>query len=73
MMTLADAKQGEIVTVTKVNGDGTIKQRLLDMGIMKGSVIKIERYAPLKDPIQISVKGYSLAIRVSEGKMIEVA
>lgn len=72
-MTLADTKQGVTVTVTKVNGTGTIKQRLLDMGIMKGATIKVERYAPLKDPIQVTVKGYSLAIRIAEGKMIEVA
>jgi len=70
--TLADLKEGETATVSRVKGESAIKQRLMDMGIMRGSEIMIERYAPLKDPIHIRVKGYSLAIRVAEGKMIEV-
>ncbi len=71
-MTLADIAEGSLVRIIKVHGSGAIKQRLLDMGVSRGVEIKIERYAPLKDPIQITVKGYSLALRVTEGKMIEV-
>ncbi|MFA7230338.1 MAG: FeoA family protein [Victivallaceae bacterium] len=72
MKTLADAVAGETVKIVRISGFSAIKQRLLDMGITRGMEVKVERYAPLRDPIQITVKGYSLALRVSEGKMIEV-
>ncbi len=71
-MNLSNAKEGETVVITKINATGIIKQRLLDMGMTKGSEVRIERYAPLQDPIHLSVKGYSLAIRVSEAENIIV-
>jgi Fe2+ transport system protein FeoA len=55
-----------------MNADSAIKQRMLDMGITPNTELRVERYAPLRDPIQIRLKGYSLALRVSEGKLIEV-
>ncbi len=70
--TLADIKEGESVKVVRIQGNSAIKQRLLDMGITRDTEIAVERYAPLKDPLHITVKGYSLAIRVAEAKMIEV-
>lgn len=70
--TLTDLKEGESAVVSRVAGSSAIKQRLMDMGIMRGTEVRIERYAPLKDPIHIRVKGYSLAIRVAEGELIEV-
>ncbi len=70
-MTLAESMEGQTVRTLRVKGSGAIKQRLLDMGISRGAELKVERYAPLKDPIQITVKGYSLALRVAEGRMIE--
>lgn len=72
-MTLADLKTGDIAQIIKINGSGPIKQRMLDMGINAGSELRVERYAPLFDPIQIRIRGYSLALRVAEGEMIEVA
>ena len=69
---LSEAKEGEVVTVSKITGSSAIKQRLMDMGIVRGSEIRIVRYAPLNDPMHIIVKGYSLAIRVSEANMIEI-
>lgn len=71
-MTLAEVSEGQKVKVVKVCGARAIRQRLLDMGLMSGTVISVERYAPLLDPIHIKVKGTSLALRVSEGKMITV-
>lgn len=72
-MTLADAKEGETVRIIRVKAGSAIRQRMFDMGIMSGVEVKVERYAPLRDPIQIKLKGYDLALRVSEGRMIEVA
>lgn len=71
-MTLAEAKENQCVKIIRINGTGAIRQRLLDMGITRGTTLRVDRYAPLKDPIQINVKGYALALRVSEGEMIEV-
>lgn len=71
-MTLADALEGNDVKVLKVSGNKNIKQRMLDMGITRGSEIHIERYAPLNDPIHIKIRGYSLALRVAEGQKIDV-
>ncbi len=71
-MTLADVREGETVKVIRVKAKSAIRQRMMDMGIMSGVELKIERYAPLRDPIQIKVKGYDLALRVSEGNLIEV-
>lgn len=70
--TLADMEAGGKARIVKVGGAGAIKRRLLDMGIGRGEILKVERYAPLRDPIQINIKGYSLALRVSEGRMIIV-
>lgn len=70
--TLADMGEGDKARIIKVGGAGAIKRRLLDMGIGRGETLKVERYAPLKDPIQINIKGYSLALRVSEGRLIIV-
>ena len=71
-MNLADIKEGNEAIVIRIKGNSAIKQRLMDMGITRRAKIKVERYAPLYDPIAIKIKGYSLALRVEEGKMIEV-
>ena len=70
-MTLAESKEGQTVFVKKVKGTGASKRRLMDMGISKGTELKVERFAPLLDPVQIKLKGYSLALRRSECAFIE--
>ncbi|MGL4853625.1 MAG: FeoA family protein, partial [Lentisphaeria bacterium] len=72
IMNLSDSLSGDIVRVVKVVGAGALKQRLLDMGFTLGSEIKVERSAPLFDPIHIKIKGYSLAIRKSEAEKVVV-
>ncbi len=69
---LSEMLEGEIATITKIGGNGAIRQRLLDMGITRGSPIRVERRAPLGDPIEVTVKGYYLAIRDREARQIEV-
>ncbi len=71
-MNLADMKEGNEAKIIRVAGDGAIRQRLLDMGVTRGTTVRVERYAPLMDPMHINVKGYSLALRVSEARLIEV-
>ncbi len=70
--TLAEAREGDRVRVMRLGGHGAIRQRLMDMGILRGVELAVERYAPLRDPLQITVKGYSLALRVDDARDIEI-
>jgi len=71
-MTLGEAKVGSTVVVTKIEGDGAYKRRIMDMGITKGSEIYIRKVAPLGDPVEITVRGYELSIRKADAEIIEV-
>lgn len=72
MKTLKDAKIGETVKVVKLNGQGAVKRRIMDMGITKHVEIYIRKVAPLGDPIEITVRGYELSLRKADAEMIEV-
>lgn len=72
-MTLKDVKCGQTVTVQKLNGEGALKRRIMDMGITKGVQIFVRKVAPLGDPIEITVRNYELSIRKVEAEKIEVA
>lgn len=72
MRTLRDVNIGETVTVAKVSGEGAIRRRILDMGIVKGTTITVQKVAPLGDPIEITVRGYELSLRKSEAENITV-
>ncbi|MCR5263025.1 MAG: ferrous iron transport protein A [Clostridiales bacterium] len=69
---LRDVRIGETVTVAKLHGEGPVKRRIMDMGITKGVEIYVRKVAPLGDPIEITVRGYELSVRKSDGEMIEV-
>ncbi len=73
MRTLKEAAVGETVTVAKLGGQGALKRRIMDMGITKGAEIIIRKVAPLGDPIEINLRGYSLSIRKSEAELIILA
>lgn len=70
-MTLKEARIGQIVKVKKLNGEGAVKRRIMDMGITKGTEVFIRKVAPLGDPIEITVRGYELSLRKSDAEMIE--
>ncbi|MCD7876264.1 MAG: ferrous iron transport protein A [Cloacibacillus porcorum] len=72
MKTLKETRAGESVNVVKVHGTGALRRRLLDMGITKGSRIDVLKMAPLGDPIEVTIRGYELSLRKSEGEMVEV-
>ncbi len=63
---LRHASVGETVTVIKINGQGALRKRLMEMGITRGAKICIRKIAPLGDPIQITVRGYELSLRKDE-------
>lgn len=72
MKTLKSAKCGETVKVVKLDGEGAVKRRIMDMGITKGVEIYVRKVAPLGDPIEVTVRGYELSLRKSDAEMIEV-
>ena len=71
-MTLKEVAVGQTVKVAKLNGEGPVMRRIMDMGITKGTDVFVRKLAPLGDPVEISVRGYELSIRKSDAEMIEV-
>ena len=71
-MLLSELKEGQTATVMRVGGNGALRRRILEMGIVKGSEVYIEKYAPLKDPVELIVKGYHVTLRVKEAAQITV-
>lgn len=72
MKTLADIPVGGDCVVKKLNGEGAVKRRIMDMGITKGVDVYVRKLAPLGDPIEITVRGYELSIRKADAEQIEV-
>lgn len=72
MSTLKEVKCGEKVKVIKIQGDGPVRRRIMDMGITKGSEIFVRKVAPLGDPIEVQVRGYELSLRKADAEMILV-
>ncbi|MBC8248466.1 MAG: ferrous iron transport protein A [Anaerolineales bacterium] len=70
--TLNQLKPGERATIVKVGGQGPVRRRILDMGVVKGAEIKVVRVAPLGDPVEFLIKGYNLSLRKSEAQQIQV-
>ena len=72
MKTLKDARVGETVTVSRLNGAGPVKRRIMDMGITKGVQVYVRKVAPLGDPMELNLRGYELSVRKADAEMIEV-
>ena len=70
--TLRDAKVGESVRVLKLNGEGAVKRRIMDMGVTKDVEIFVRKVAPLGDPVEVTVRGYELSLRKADAQIIEV-
>ena len=69
---LNELKRGEKGKIIKIGGKGSVHRRLLDMGLVSGSEVEMQRVAPLGDPIEIKVKGYNLSLRKEEAASIQV-
>ena len=72
MQTLKDIKIGQTVKVVKLEGEGAIKRRIMDMGITKGTQITLRKLAPLGDPMELTVRGYELSLRKEDAQRILV-
>ena len=71
-MTLKEVPVGSKATIARLAGEGAIKRRIMDMGLTKGTEVEVVRVAPIGDPIELSVRGYSLSIRKDEAATVEV-
>lgn len=72
MKTLRDIKVGETAKVLKINGEGKVKRRIMDMGITKGTEIFVRKVAPLGDPVEVTVRGYELSLRKDDADILEM-
>jgi len=69
---LHELKPGQKALIVRINGSSALRRRFVEMGIVKGETILIERNAPLGDPVEYLIKGYHLALRKEEAAQIEV-
>ena len=72
MKTLKEVSNGNTVKVLKLNGEGAVKRRIMDMGITKGVEVFVRKVAPLGDPVEVPVRGYELSLRKADAELILV-
>ncbi|MEZ3478800.1 MAG: ferrous iron transport protein A [Lachnospiraceae bacterium] len=72
MKTLREVPCGQTVTVSKLNGEGPVRRRIMDMGITKGTEVFVRKVAPLGDPVEVTVRGYELSLRKADTERIVV-
>jgi Fe2+ transport system protein FeoA len=71
-MFLSQMKEGQRAIIDRIGGNGVLRRRILEMGMVKGTEVYIEKYAPLKDPLELIIKGYHVSLRVKEAAQITV-
>ena len=71
-MTLDLLPIGQDAVIQTVGGEGALRYRLLDMGLIPKTVIRVEKVAPLGDPIELRVRGYALSLRKEDARKITV-
>lgn len=71
-MNLSELKEGQTATVCRIGGAGPFRRRLLEMGFLRGTEVYVEKYAPLKDPIELILKGYHISLGVDDAARVEV-
>ena len=71
-MLLSEIKAGQSAMIDRIGGSGALRRRILEMGILKGVRVYVEKYAPLKDPLELVVKGNHISLRVEEAALISV-
>ena len=72
MLTLKDMREGQEAVIARVGGKGALRRRLLEMGLRSGVRIRIEKYAPLRDPLELVIDAMHVSLRVEEAAQIEV-
>ena len=69
-MTIAELKTGQSGIISAVGGEGALRLRFLDMGLIPGTKVTLQKVAPMGDPIQINLRGYELTIRLEDAGKI---
>lgn len=72
MSTLRDLEIGKTAKVTKVGGEGALRQHFLDMGLIPGVEVTMIKYAPMGDPMELSIHGYELTLRLADAEKIDI-
>lgn len=70
---LSDLKPGESGTILSIDGSGSLRQRLISMGVTPGTRVTVRKFAPLGDPMEIRLRDYSLSIRKKDAASIMVS
>ena len=71
-MTLKNLKIGESAVITKVGGEGALRQHFLDMGVIPGAEVTVVKFAPMGDPMELQIHGYELTLRLADADQIEI-
>ena len=71
-MTLKDLKKGESAVITTVGGQGALRQHFLDMGVIPGAEVTLIKYAPMGDPMELTIHGYELTLRLADAEKIDI-
>ena len=69
---LDELKIGETGLIKKVDGEGRLRRRLFDMGVTPGAEVTVRKFAPLGDPIELTIRGYELTLRKAEAHLVNV-
>lgn len=72
-MTLDKLKTGQSAVITAVGGEGSLRCRLLDMGLIPKTKVTLQKTAPMGDPIEIHIRGYELTLRLDDAKNISIS
>jgi Fe2+ transport system protein FeoA len=71
-MVLSELKAGQWAVIERIGGSGALRRRILEMGIIRGVRVYVEKYAPLRDPMELVVKGMHVSLRVEEASQISI-
>ena len=71
-MNLRELQAGKSGRILSVGGEGALRQHLLDMGVIPGSVVQVVKFAPMGDPVELKIRGYELTLRLAEAEKIEI-
>ena len=71
-MTLENLKAGQSAVITRVGGEGALRQHFLDMGVIPGAEVTVVKFAPMGDPMELQIHGYELTLRLADAKQIDI-
>ncbi|MBP3655545.1 MAG: ferrous iron transport protein A, partial [Clostridia bacterium] len=72
-LSLSDLHPGQSAVIDSVGGEGALRQHFLDMGVIPGAQVTLVKFAPMGDPMELTIHGYSLTLRVDDAKKIAVS